>query len=151
MLYPLHAINLNMLQVKGRSDLFLRLEVIKKIIAVGPLMLGVFFSIEWMLAGSVATSFMAYFLNSYYSANLIDYPTRDQIRDWLPTFIVSLCVAAAMWSLTLTGLPYAVLLLLQCVVGLVLAVLIYERLRLPEYMEVRQMVLSVLGRLGRRR
>lgn len=151
MLYPLHAINLNMLQVKGRSDLFLRLEVIKKAIAVGPLLLGVFFSIKWMLLGSVFNSFVAYFLNSHYSADLIGYPTRDQIRDWLPTFLVSVGVAAAMWGLTLTGMPYAALLPLQCVAGLVLAVLVYERLRLPEYMEVRQMALSVLGRLGKRR
>ena len=97
MLYPLHSLNLNMLQVKGRSDLFLRLEVIKKIIAVGPLMLGVFVGIKWMLAGSVVTSFVAYFLNSYYSADLVDYPTREQITDWLPTFLVSLLVSAAMW------------------------------------------------------
>ena len=40
--YPLHAINLNMLQVQGRSDLFLGLEIIKKIIAIGPLLIGAF-------------------------------------------------------------------------------------------------------------
>ena len=86
MLYPLHAINLNILQVKGRSDLFLRLEIIKKIIAVGPLLLGVFFNIESMLWGSVCSSLIAYFLNSYYSASLINYPTKDQLKDILPTF-----------------------------------------------------------------
>lgn len=151
MLYPLHSLNLNMLQVKGRSDLFLRLEVVKKIIAVGPLMLGVFVSIKWMLAGSVVTSFVAYFLNSYYSADLVDYPTREQITDWLPTFLVSLLVSAAMWSLSLTALPYPLLLPLQCVAGLALAILIYERLRLPEYMEVRQLALSAFRRLGGRK
>ena len=53
MLYPLHAINLNMLQVQGRSDLFLRLEIIKKCIAVIPLCLGIFVGIYWMLWGSL--------------------------------------------------------------------------------------------------
>ena len=51
MLYPLHAINLNILQVKGRSDLFLKLEIIKKIIAVGPIVVGVVYGIEYMLWG----------------------------------------------------------------------------------------------------
>ena len=146
MLYPLHAINLNILQVKGRSDLFLRLEIIKKIIAVGPLVLGVLYSIEYMLWGSVLTSFIAYFLNSYYSASLIHYPTREQILDILPTFLVSLATAAVMWSLTLLPLSYWQLLPLQCGVGVILAVFVYERLHLPEYEEVKQLALSLLKR-----
>ena len=146
MLYPLHAINLNILQVKGRSDLFLKLEIIKKIIAVGPLVLGVLFSIEYMLWGSVCTSFIAYFLNSYYSANLIDYPTREQIKDILPTFIVSSLTATTMWSLTLLPLSNWLLLPLQCLLGIILALLIYERLHLPEYVEVKQLAFSILRR-----
>ena len=146
MLYPLHAINLNILQVKGRSDLFLKLEIAKKTIAIGPLVLGVLFSIEYMLWGSVCTSFMAYFLNSYYSANLIDYPAKEQIKDILPTFIVSFLTAAAMWSLTLLSLSNWLLLPLQCLLGILLAILVYEHLHLPEYVEVKQLALSLLRR-----
>ena len=146
MLYPLHAINLNILQVKGRSDLFLKLEIIKKIIAVGPLILGVLLSIEYMLWGSVCTSLIAYFLNSYYSANLINYPTKEQIKDILPTFLVSFATAAAMWSLTLLSLSNWLLLPLQCLLGIILAVLIYERLHLSEYVEVKQLAFSLLRR-----
>ena len=146
MLYPLHAINLNILQVKGRSDLFLKLEIAKKTIAIGPLVLGVLFSIEYMLWGSVCTSFMAYFLNSYYSANLIDYPAKEQIKDILPTFIVSFLTAAAMWSLTLLPLSNWLLLPLQCLLGILLAILVYEHLHLPEYVEVKQLALSLLRR-----
>ena len=146
MLYPLHAINLNILQVKGRSDLFLRLEIIKKIIAVGPLVLGVLFSIEYMLWGSVCTSLIAYFLNSYYSADLINYPTKEQIKDILPTFLVSFVTAAAMWSLTLLSFSNWLLLPLQCLLGIALAVFIYECLHLPEYVEVKQLAFSILRR-----
>lgn len=146
MLYPLHAINLNILQVKGRSDLLLKLEIIKKIIAVGPLILGVLFSIEYMLWGSVCTSLIAYFLNSYYSANLISYPTKEQVKDILPTFLVSFVTAAVMWSLTLLSFSNWLLLPLQCLLGIILAVLIYERLHLPEYVEVKQLTFSLLRR-----
>ena len=144
MLYPLHAINLNILQVKGRSDLFLRLEILKKVLAIGPLLLGVFFSIEYMLWGSVCTSFLSYFLNSYYSADLINYPTKDQLKDILPTFAVSFVTAAAMWSLTLLSLSYWLLLPLQCLLGILLVMLIYERLHLAEYLEVKQLAWSLL-------
>lgn len=144
MLYPLHAINLNILQVKGRSDLFLKLEIIKKIIATVPIVIGIFWGIELMLWGSVCSSFIAFFLNSYYSAPLIGYPTSRQIKDVTPTLGISFGVAAVMWSLSLLSISYYVMLPLQCVVGLLLAFLIYERTKLPEYMEIRQLLLSVL-------
>ena len=147
MLYPLHAINLNILQVKGRSDLFLKLEILKKIIAVGPIIIGIFYGIEYMLWGSVFTSFIAYFLNSFYSADLINYPTKDQIEDILPTFGVSFVTAAAMWCLSLLDISMYILLPMQCLLGLVLSVVIYEKLKLEEYIEVRQMLISLLKRV----
>ena len=146
MLYPLHAINLNILQVKGRSDLFLKLEIIKKIIAVGPIVIGIFCGIEYMLWGSVITSFIAYFLNSYYSASLIDYPTGTQIKDILPTFVVSLVVAFVMWGLSHWNIPVYALLFIQISVGVFLALIIYEKLHLDEYLEIKQLVLSALRR-----
>jgi len=145
-LYPLHAINLNILQVKGRSDLFLKLEIIKKIIAVGPIVVGIAYGIEYMLWGSVLTSFIAYFLNSYYSANLINYPTGEQIKDILPTFLTSFVVAAFMWSVSFWNISVYALLPIQLFAGILLALFIYEKLHLDEYLEVKQLVLSVLKR-----
>lgn len=146
MLYPLHAINLNILQVKGRSDLFLKLEIIKKIIAVGPIVVGIIYGIEYMLWGGVLTSFIAYFLNSYYSANLINYPTSQQIKDILPTFLISLVVATFMWGVSFWDISVYVLLPIQILVGILLALCIYEKLHLDEYLEVKELVLSALKR-----
>lgn len=146
MLYPLHAINLNILQVKGRSDLFLKLEIIKKIIAVGPIVVGIFYGIEYMLCGSVVTSFIAYFLNSYYSADLINYPTKEQLKDIFPTFAVSLIVAAFMWSFSFLNIATYIQLSVQIVVGLVFAFAIYERLQLSEYLEAKRMLFSVFSK-----
>lgn len=146
MLYPLHAINLNILQVKGRSDLFLKLEIIKKIIAVGPIVVGIFYGIEYMLCGSVVTSFIAYFLNSYYSADLINYPTKEQLKDIFPTFAVSLIVAAFMWSFSFLNIATYIQLSVQIVVGLVFAFAIYEKLQLSEYLEAKRMLFSVFSK-----
>lgn len=146
MLYPLHAINLNILQVKGRSDLFLKLEIIKKIIAVFPIIIGIFYGIECMLWGSVVTSLIAYFLNSYYSANLINYPTNEQIRDILPTFVISFIVAAFMWSISFFDISVYILLPIQIIVGMLFALFIYEKLHLDEYLEIKQLALSAFKR-----
>lgn len=97
MLYPLHAINLNMLQVQGRSDLFLKLEIIKKIVAVGPLLLGIFVGIYWMLIGSVMTGFFAYYLNARYSGPFLKYSITEQIKDILPSFGVALTMALVVY------------------------------------------------------
>lgn len=146
MLYPLHAINLNILQVKGRSDLFLKLEIIKKVIAIGPIMIGIYCGIEYMLWGSVVSSFIAYFLNSYYSAGLIDYPTIDQLKDILPTFLTSLTVAFIMWCVSLLDWSVYLLLPIQLVLGILLAFFIYEKIKLPEYLELKQLGISLLKR-----
>lgn len=144
MLYPLHAINLNMLQVKGRSDLYLKLEIIKKIIAVIPILLGVFYGIECMLWGSVGSSVIAYVLNSHYSAQLIDYPTYEQLGDIYPTFLVSIFVAGIMWCITLTGLNNLFMLIIQILTGFGFSILIYNKLQLEEYNEVCRIVCMVV-------
>ena len=144
MLYPLHAINLNILQVKGRSDLCLKLEIIKKIIAIGPIVVGIFYGIEYMLWGSVLISFIAYFLNSHYSPDLIHYSTMEQIKDVFPVFTVSLIVSTVMWLFSLLDISVYIQLPIQIIVGLTLAFAVYERLRLPEYLEVKRLGLSAL-------
>jgi O-antigen/teichoic acid export membrane protein len=147
MLYPLHAINLNMLQVKGRSDLFLRLEIIKKIIGILPIILGIFCGIEIMLWGGVFTSFISFYLNSCYSARLIGYSTWSQVRDILPAFSVSSVTAGIMWSFSFLPVSLGVLLPLQLLFGFGLAVFIYERLRLEEYVEIKHLLLNGLTKL----
>ena len=145
-LYPLHAINLNMLQVQGRSDLFLKLEIVKKIIAVGPLLLGIFIGIDWMLWGSLATSIIAYFLNARYSDTLIGYPIRAQLKDILPSFGVAAAMAACVWPLSLLHLQPIWMLLVQLCAGAAVAVGLCEAFRLPEYLEIKDTALGFLRR-----
>lgn len=87
--YPLHVLNLNILMVKGRSDLFFRLEVIKKVFIV----LAIFFSYRWgvigLIYGQIGTSIISYFLNSYYSKQLVNYSMIEQIRDFSPSLITA--------------------------------------------------------------
>lgn len=90
MWYPIHAINLNLLQVKGRSDLFLRLEVIKKIVGVCIMCITIPLGITAMCIGMVASSLIALFINTFYTSKLIDIGYLKQMRDLLPIFVNSL-------------------------------------------------------------
>ena len=144
MLYPLHAINLNILQVKGRSDIFLKLEIIKKMIGVGPILLGIFYGIEPMLWGGVVTSIISYYLNSYYSAQMIQYSTWNQIKDIFPTFFIAAIVAIIMWSLTLFNLSMWLLIILQICIGIILALCLFEKTKLSEYNEIKGLVMNAI-------
>lgn len=144
MLYPLHALNLNMLEVQGRSDLFLKLEIIKKVIAIGPICLGIFYSIYAMVIASVFVGFISYYLNAYYSGPFLHYGIRHQVRDIQPSFFVAAGIALPVYLLSFLSFSPFLLLPLQLFVGAVLAVVLCETTKLPEYLEIREIILKVI-------
>ena len=94
MWYPIHAINLNLLQVQGRSDLFLRLEIIKKIIGISILCITVPLGLIAMCIGSIFGSIIALIVNTHYTGKLIQVGFLLQMRDLLPTLLYSLSMGA---------------------------------------------------------
>ena len=147
MLYPLHAINLNMLQVKARSDLFLRLEVLKKAIGLIPIFLGIFIGIKAMLWGGVLTSFIAYFLNSYYSGRLINYSMKEQVMDITPSFLLSLGMAVIVHLIEVfSSMGMLSTLIIQISIGVLVVIGFSELFRLKDYLYVKQLVTETLYR-----
>lgn len=151
MLYPLHSLNLNMLQVQGRSDLFLRLEIIKKIIAIGPLLLGIFVNIYWMLGGSVVTGCIAYYLNAYYSGPFLKYSIKEQIMDILPGFGVAVAMAVPVFAMSFIPFNPSILLPLQIAAGAIITISICEVTKLPEYIELKGIVIPVINKVIKRK
>ena len=94
MWYPVHAINLNLLQVKGRSDLFLRLEIIKKIVGVSILAITLPHGLIVFCCGSVVSSLIALVINTYYTGKLINVGYFKQMRDLLPIVLLGLVMFA---------------------------------------------------------
>ena len=90
MWYPIHSINLNLLQVKGRSDLFLRLEIIKKIIGVTILFISLPFGLLVMCYTSILSSLLCLGINTYYTGKLIRVGLLMQLKDISTTLISSL-------------------------------------------------------------
>ena len=84
-LYPLHAINLNILQVLGRSDIFLYLEIFKKIVGLLPLVIGIFYGIYYMLLASILTGIISLYLNTWYMGNTLSCMFIKLIRDSAPS------------------------------------------------------------------
>lgn len=151
MLYPLHALNLNMLKVQGRSDLFLILEIIKKTVAVIPIVLGIVFNIYYMLIASVFTGIFAYYLNAYYSGPFLGYSIKEQIKDILPSFFIALSAAIPTWLLSFLPISSLILLPMQLILGALLTLVLCEWTNLPEYTEMKGMAISTIHEMMNRK
>ena len=92
MWYPIHAINLNLLQVKGRSDLFLRLEIIKKIIGVTILLCSLPFGLLTMCYSGIISSLICLGINTFYTGKLINVGLFKQAKDISATLLLSLAL-----------------------------------------------------------
>ena len=135
-LYPLHAINLNMLQVQGRSDLFLGLEIVKKLIGLIPLAVCVFWGIMPMLYVNLAVGVVAYFLNSYYSGRLIGYSSWMQVKDIAPSCALAIAISLSVWFLKYLPINYWIILPLQLVVGTAVFFFCCKLFKMNEYKEI---------------
>lgn len=136
MWYPIHAINLNLLQVKGRSDLFLKLEIIKKLLAVTVLCITLPMGLIAMCVGQIFSSIIALIINTHYTGKLIQVGFLRQIRDLLPTLLLSL----SMWGVVYVVISYLPGTMLQLIVGIVTGIIYYIALsalfKYPELKEV---------------
>lgn len=121
MWYPIHSLNLNLLQALGRSELFLRLEIIKKSIGITILCITVPLGIIAMCIGSVLCSIIFLVVNTYYTGKLINVGFIQQIRDIFPSFLYSLSMGIIVYTI----IDMFSNLLLQLVFGIIIGILYY--------------------------
>ena len=136
-----------MLQVQGRSDLFLKLEIIKKVFAVAPILLGIFIDIYYMLWGSVVTGLISYYLNSYYSGKYLNYDFWSQVKDIAPSFLLASAASIIAYAVSLLPLSNYIIFPLQLIVGLIVLLVLSELFRREEYVELKKILFSTINKL----
>lgn len=140
MWYPVHAINLNLLQVKGRSDLFLRLEVIKKIIGVVILCATLPFGLVVMCVGQIVSSICGLVINTHYTGKLIQVGFLKQMKDLFPVLITSLL----MWGVVVGVQLFFDTAMWKLLAGILSGILFYLGaswlFRFPELKEVKNIL-----------
>lgn len=117
--YPVHTSNLQAINAMGRSDLFLKLEIIKKVIGTSALMIAVFCfdsPIAIALTGPL-TTFIACFVNAYPNKELLDYSYFEQMRDILPSFAAAIGMCAVVLGVGMLELGLILTLVVQVIVG----------------------------------
>ena len=147
MVFPLHSINLNILQVKGRSDLFLKIEIIKMGIGISIVAVILLFKlglIELMI-GSMISSILSYYINSYYSGYLLSYALREQVKDIFPALFISATMFGGVLLIGIVGNNQGItLLLIQIMSGVIVYVSLSWFLKIEELRSVFAMGKSIL-------
>ena len=144
--WPVHTANLNAIKAVGRSDIFLKLEIIKKVLETGILLVTMRYGVMAITLGLLASGFASIVINAWPNRRLLDLPFTRQLLDVLPALLLSLGMAAAIWPVTLLGLPDAVRLLIMVPAGVLVYVGVSALLKLDSF----TYVLEIAKRLLRR-
>lgn len=150
MLYPIHALNLNILQVKGRSDLFLYLEIIKTIVPTVLILIVIW--MDWGITILVVTivldSYISLFINIYFSGREISYGVKEQILDLLPIYAISMGMGLVVYGMEKL-LPFQefLTLLLQITIGAAIYIAICKLLKIKEFDIVYDLLVPVIKKI----
>ena len=148
--YPVHAINLNALMVKGRSDLFFRVEIYKKIVGLLILAIVMQFDVHIMAVGTVISSTIALFINTYYTKKLFNYGIVKQMIDLTPIIAISLVSCLPAYLITLRY-PQSVTFLIVSIFSAVSSFLLLAKIfKLKELSDVLFYLQKIIHRNGNR-
>jgi O-antigen/teichoic acid export membrane protein len=143
--YPLSLVHVNALSAQGRSDLFLRLEIIKKVLTVVSVFATFKFGVIGLLSGGVVVGVLSYILNGYYSTILFGYSWKEQFIDVLPYFALSALMGLCVWMAR--GLPLTntlIRLIVQVAVGTAVYALGCWLWKVSAFVETRELMASKL-------
>lgn len=132
-IYPIHTANLTGINALGRSDVFLKLEIIKKLITILNIVFTIPLGIYAMAIGQVISAFISSFINAWPNKKLMNYTYFEQWKDLMPSFLCSIVMAASVWSLHFMPISSIILLLIQIIVGACIYILLCKIFKIETY------------------
>ncbi len=150
MFYPVHTANLNAIKAMGRSDLFLKLEVLKKVVGIAVLVCVMWFGVMAMAYSMLFTSVMSQIINSWPNKKLLNYSYMEQLRDILPGILLAAVMGCCVYPVNWLGLPDILTLLIQVPLGAGIYVAGSALLRLESFRYLWARVRVLPGRILKR-
>lgn len=120
MFYPIHTANLNAIKAMGRSDLFLKLEIWKKVVGIGALLATMWISVEAMAYSLLVTSVLSQIINSAPNKKLLDYGYGQQLKDIIPGIILAVLMGVCIYPIQFLGLSNIITLAIQVPLGMII-------------------------------
>jgi O-antigen/teichoic acid export membrane protein len=150
MFYPIHTANLNAINAMGRSDLFLRLEIIKKIMGMTILISTMWFGVTAMAYSLLLSGVLSQIINSWPNWKLLDYGYLEQLKDIVPGIILAVIMGCCVYLISLLGLSSAVTLLIQVPLGAAIYIGASAMLHLESFEYLMGIVKPVLDRMRKK-
>ncbi|MCL1671853.1 lipopolysaccharide biosynthesis protein [Elizabethkingia ursingii] len=144
-LYPLHVYNLLILQVKGKSNLFLYLEIAKKILTIIILLISFYFGFYGLLWGQVIFSVLCLFINTHYAGKFLNYNAFQQFKDIIPLFFISFCMGLIIYFIdkyVFLSLSDIWRLFFGTMIGLLFYILVSIIFKFPSFYEIKKIILK---------
>lgn len=144
--WPIHTANLNAIQAMGRSDLFLKMEIWKKVIGMILLLCTLFISVKAMAYSLLISTLTSMIINSWPNKKLLNYSFFEQMKDILPSILLASGIGIAVYLIGLLPVRILPLLLIQVTCGGVIYIAGSAVLKLEPYVYVKEIVLSFVRR-----
>ena len=146
--YPLHTANLNAIKAMGHSDVFLKLEIVKKILETTVLLITMHYGVLAMALGELGCSIASQLINAWPNRKLLDYSYWRQLWDMLPAILLSAGMAALVGLVLLLGLGDLPTLLIQIPLGVLVYVLGSVLFKVDSFRFLWELVQKYLHRKG---
>ena len=118
--YPIHTSNLNAIKALGRSDIFLKLEIIKKIVGLIIILISMKYGVYAMALSTIVSSVLSQIINSYPNKKLMNYKYIDQLKDLLPSLAMSVIMGIIVYCINFIGLNSLLTLVIQVISGMII-------------------------------
>lgn len=143
---PIHTANMQAIKAVGRSDIFLRLEIIKKVIELVVLLAVMWISVNAIVVSMAVLTTLFTFVNAYPNTKTLKYSFSEQMKDILPPLCISLVMATVVYIIGFAPISDIALLCIQIPVGGVLYILLSKLFRIPEYRMVKDIVVGNISK-----
>lgn len=140
MFYPVHTANLNAIKALGRSDSYLKLEIIKKVIGMTLLLSTMWFGVMAMAYSLLVNSVLSQIINSWPNRKLLHYGYLEQLKDILPGIILAVVMGVCVYPIQWLGLPDAITLCIQVPLGAVIYIVGSKLFKLESFEYIWNMV-----------
>ena len=144
--WPIHIANLQAINAVGRSDIFLKLEIIKKTIGIIGLLIGIRYNVYVLVIAKAAIDFVCTFINAWPNKKLLNYSIVEQWRDILPSMALSIVMGVCVYFVQFAIKGNVLTLLVQLIVGAVIYIGLAKLLKMESFAYLLDIIKSKLVR-----
>ncbi len=148
LIYPLWTINLNIFNIVGRSDLYLKLQLFMQLFTLISVMFAIFLSIQWMIVFLAITSLVSFILFAFFSQRFTNYSLLCQLKDLMPGLIISLSMGGLVYIIgAISGASIVTTLFLQVFSGFFYLIIVCELIEFREYIFIKSVLLDRIKKI----